>query len=200
MEESEVGEPLFCLRDEVGKRRSRVFHLHALPGVPGGDPESDSVLADGLGDGFDDLEREPGPVLDRSTVFVRPLVRDVLKELIWEVSVCEVKFDSVESSLVDGLVGRVGVPPGVSFDFVGRQWTRGRAGRRNGDGGGADMFEVGVLAFEQFEICGSTKSPELEEDIRAIGMDRIYDLQDGNLRNWVSRWTLMIRTFLQAWT
>jgi hypothetical protein len=103
MKVSEVGEPLFCLRDKVGKGRFRVFHPHSLPRIPRGDAESDSVFSNGLGDGFDDFEWEPGPVLDRSTVFVCPLVRDVLKELIWEVSVGEVELDSVESGLLTAL-------------------------------------------------------------------------------------------------
>ena len=163
MQVSKVGKPLFCLRDKVGKRWSRIFHLHSLPSVPRGDAESHSILANSLGDRFDDFEREPRPVLYRSTVFVRPSVRHVLQELVWKVSVCEVKLDSVESRLVDGLVGCVGVPPDVSLDLVDRHRTWGWVGRRNGDGGHSDEVEVGILGFEQFDVCGATVSPELDE-------------------------------------
>ena len=92
MKISKVGEPFLNLRDEVGKGRFGVLHLHSLPGVPGGDTESDSVFANGVGDGFDDFEREPGTVLNRSTIFICPLIRDVLEELVWEISVGEESF------------------------------------------------------------------------------------------------------------
>ena len=176
MQVSEVGEPLLCLRHKVGEGRSRILHPHPLEGVPGGNPESNPVLADRLGYGLDDLEREPGPILHRSPVFVRPLVRDVLKELIWEISVGEVKLYPVESGLVDGPVGGVDVPLDVSIDFVGRHRTRNgvRGGYR--DGRRADDFGVGVLGLEQFELCGATVGPELNEDVRTVGVDGIYDL------------------------
>jgi hypothetical protein len=60
MKVGKAGEPLFCLRDEVGKGWFRVLHPHSLPGIPGGDAESDTVFANGLGDGFYDFEWEPG--------------------------------------------------------------------------------------------------------------------------------------------
>ena len=100
MKVGEVREPLFGLKDEVAERRFRALHSHSLPGIPRGDTESDSVFANDVADGFDDFEREPGMVLDRSTVFVSRLVGDVLEELVWEVSVGEGK-----SGLADGFVG-----------------------------------------------------------------------------------------------
>jgi hypothetical protein len=117
MKVSEVGEPLSCLRDKVGEGRLRVFHPHSLPGIPRGDAESDSIFADDLGDSFEDLEWEPGTVLNRSTVFVCPLVRSILEELVREVSVGGVELNSVESGTVDGSVGGVGVPLDVGFDL-----------------------------------------------------------------------------------
>ena len=122
-------------------------------------------MADGLGDGFEDFEREPGTVLDRSTVFVRPLVRNVLKELVGEVSVGGMELDSVEPGLIDSSVCGVGVPLHVCFDLFDRQRTRGRVGRGEGDGGRADQFEAGVVGLEQFEVCGAAEGPKLEEDV-----------------------------------
>jgi len=148
VEVSEVREPPFGLRDEVGESRFRVLHSHSLPGIPRGDTESDSVFADGLRDSFDDFEREPGTVLNRSTVFVRPLVRDILEELVWEVSVGKVELDAVESGLVDSPVGGGSVPLGIGLDFFDRQRTWGRVGGRDRDGGWADEFETGVLGLE----------------------------------------------------
>ena len=176
MEVSKFREPLLCLRDKVGEGRSRVFHPHRLPRVPGGYAESNPVLANDLGDRFNYFEREPGAVRDRSTVFVRSLIGHVLKELIWEVSVREVKLDSVEPGLFNGLFCCIGVPLDVSLDFSGRQWAGGRVGRRDRDGGCPDEFKAGILGFEQLDVCGATMSPELEEDVRAVCVDCIYDL------------------------
>ncbi len=44
-----------------------------------------------------DLEKESGAVLERAAVFVRPLVRAVLQELVGQVAVRPVNFDAVES-------------------------------------------------------------------------------------------------------
>jgi hypothetical protein len=55
MEVSKVRESLFCLRDKVGEGWFRVFHLHSQKRIPGRDAESNSVLANGLGDRFDDF-------------------------------------------------------------------------------------------------------------------------------------------------
>ena len=74
MNVSGVREPLFDLRDKVGEGWFRVLHLHSLPGIPRGDADSDSVFANGVSDGFDDFERESGAILNRSTVFVCPVV------------------------------------------------------------------------------------------------------------------------------
>ena len=146
MKVSEVREPLFGLRDQVGEGWLRVIHLHSLPGVPRRDSEPDSVFANGVGDGFDDFEREPGTILNRSTVFVCPLVRDVLQELVWEESVGEVELDAVESGPVDGLVGGNGVPLDVGLDLFDRQRTRSRVGRGYGDGRWANQFDALALA------------------------------------------------------
>ena len=163
MKVSEVREPLFGLRDQVGEGWLRVLHLHSLPGVPRRDPEPDSVFANGVGDGFDDFEREPGTILNRSTVFVCPLVRDVLKELVWEESVGEVELDAVESGPVDGLVGGNGVPLDVGLDLFDRQRTRSRVGGGYGDGRWANQFDALGLGF--FGVRGATEGPKLEEDV-----------------------------------
>ena len=182
MEVGDVGEPFFGLRDKVGESGFRVLHPHSLPGIPGGDTESDSVFANNVCNGFDDFEREPGAVLDRSTVFVCPLVRDVLEELVREVSIGEMKFDSVESGPVDGFVGGLGVPLNVGFNLFDCQWTGGRVGRGHGDIGRANQFKVGVLGLEQFKVCSATESPKLKEDVRAVGVDCVYNLRDGEVR------------------
>ena len=165
MEVSEIREPLSCLGDKVGESRLRVLHSHSLPGIPGGNTQSYTVFADDLGDRFDDFEWEPSAVLDGSSVFVRALVRDVLEELIWEVSVGEVELDSVKSGPVDGFIGSVGVPLNVSLDFVNGQRTGSRMGRGHGDGGCANEFKVGILCLEQFNVRGTTEGPKLEEDV-----------------------------------
>ena len=165
MKVSEIGEPLSCLRDKVGEGRFRVFHLHSLPGIPGGDAESDSILANDLGDSFEDFKWEPGTALNRSTVLVCPLVRNVLEELVWEIPVGEMELNSIKSGLIDGPVCGVSVPLNVGVDLFDRQRTRGRVGRGDGDGGCANKLEVGILGLEQLGVCGTTENPKLEEDV-----------------------------------
>ena len=76
------------------------------------------------------------------------MIRDILEELVWEVSVGEVELNAVESSPVDSLVGGGGIPLGISLDFFDSQRTGGRVGRRDRDGGWADEFVTGVLRFQ----------------------------------------------------
>ena len=165
MNVSKVGESLFRLRDKVSEGGLRILHPHSLPAVPRRNAESDSIFANGLGDGLDNFEREPGTVLNRSAIFVRALVGDILKKLVWKVSVGEVELNPVKPSLVDGSVGGVSVPLDVSLNFVNRQGARSRVGGRNGDGGCADKFKVGVFGFKKFYVRGATESPKLEEDV-----------------------------------
>ena len=178
MKVSKAREPLFRLRDEVGEGWFRVLHLHSLEGIPRRDAESDTIFTDDLGNCFDDFEWEPCTVLNGSTVLVGPLVGDVPKELIREVTVGEVKFDSIESGLVDCFVGSISVPLDVGFDFIDGQRTRSWVRRGDGNCGCADEFKVGIFGFKRFNVCGATKSPKLEEDVRAICVYCIYDLRD----------------------
>ena len=187
MKVGEVREPLFGMKDEVAERRFRALHSHSLPGIPRGDTESDSVFANDVADSFDDFEREPGTVLNRSTVFVSPLVGDVLEELVWEVSVGEVELDAVESGLVDGFVGGGGIPLDVGLDLFNRHRTWGRIGRGDGDGRWADEFEAWVLRLESLRVCGAAESQKLEEDVRAVGVNRVYNLRNREVRHEIAR-------------
>ena len=162
---SEVGESFFGLRDEEGEGWFRVFHPHSLPGIPGGDTESDPIFADGIGDGLDDFEWESGTVLDGPAVFVCSLVGNVLEELVREVSVGEVELDSVEPGLVNGLIGGIGVPLDVGFDLFNCQRARGRLGRVDGDSGCTDKIEAGVLGLEWLDVCSATEGPKLQENM-----------------------------------
>ena len=148
VEISEIGVSFFGLGDEVGEGWFRVFHLQSLPGTPRGDAESDAIFADDIGDGLDDFEWESGTVLNGPAVLVCPLVGNVLKELVWEISVSEVELDSVKSGLVNGFIGGIGVPLHATFDLFDRQRTRGRMGRADGDSGWADKFKTWVFRLE----------------------------------------------------
>ena len=114
-------------------------------------------FTDSLGDGFEDFEREPGTVLDRSAVFVCPLVRDVLKELVWEVSIGEMELDSVESGLVDGLVGSVGVPLNVGLI---PSTVRGRGVGSEREMGIADAPTNSNLGSSDLSSSGSVARPK----------------------------------------
>ena len=87
-------------------------------------------------------------ILNRSTVFVRSLVRNVLEERVHEESASKVELDSVEPSFVDGFVGSNGVPSDIGLELFDCQRTRGGMRRGQGDGGWADQFEIWVFGFE----------------------------------------------------
>ena len=165
MEISEAGVSFFRLRDQVGEGWFRVFHPHSLPGTPGREPEPHSIPADGIGDGFDDFEWESGTVLDRPAVLVCSSVGNILEKLVREEPVGEVELDSVESGLVNSSTCSVGIPLRVNFDLFGRQRTRSRLGRVDGDGGCTNNFKAGVLRLEQFNVCSAAEGPKLKENV-----------------------------------
>lgn len=76
--------------------------------------------ADGPDDGVDNLEREPGAVLNRAAVFVRAGVGHVLEELVRQVAVRAMDLDAVESGTPDGVRGSRGIPLEVFRDFCRR--------------------------------------------------------------------------------
>ena len=114
------------------------------------------------------------------------MVRDVLKELVREISAGEEELDAVEPGLIDGFIGGGCVPLDVGLDLFNCQRTRGRVGRGHRDGRWADQFETGVLCLEQFGFRDTAMSPKLEESVRAVGMDCVYNLQDREVRQRVA--------------
>jgi len=166
-------------RDKIRKCQYRVLHSHSMKGTPRGDVESNSISTNGVGDGLDDFERKPCPILDWSTIFVWPLVWDVLKELIWEISTSKKELNTIKTCLVDGFISCICVPLKISLDFVDRERPRGRVGGRNRDIGGSNQIKIRIFSLERVEISGTTHRPELEEDVWTVGMHCIYNLYHG---------------------
>ena len=67
------------LDDQLASHRDGLLTLVLAPRAQA---DGGLVLSDGSSDGVEDLEREPRAVLNRAAVLVRPLVRDVLVELV----------------------------------------------------------------------------------------------------------------------
>ena len=80
----------------AGRSRPSSGCRRAGPGAyrPGRAPHRDG--------GIGDLEHQPGTVLDRAAVFIGPMVRAVLQELVEQIAVGAVDLDAVEA-------GRLGV-------------------------------------------------------------------------------------------
>ena len=87
-----------------------------MESAPGAEADRGLVRAHGRNNGIYDLEGEAGAVLDRAAVLIRTLVRHCLQELVDEIAIRAVDFNTVETGL-DGILGRVGVPPHVFFDL-----------------------------------------------------------------------------------
>jgi hypothetical protein len=92
--ESEGVEPF----DDIAVRTFGVaVEGRAVRGRERREPDTDPVAATGGGDGRDDLKQEPRTVLACPTVAIGAQVRAVAQELLDEVAVGRVDFDSVEA-------------------------------------------------------------------------------------------------------
>lgn len=92
------------------------------------------ILANRSSDRLQDLQSEPRPVLDRSSVLVRPLVRYILQELIDQVSVRTVDHDAIESGLVHSDLSCPLEPLNVLLDLRDGKRSRDDAGTGELDG------------------------------------------------------------------
>jgi hypothetical protein len=150
------------LRDEAGDNG------RTLEGGVGRETDTSLLDSDGSDDSIDDLEREPGPVLDRSSVCVRALVGVGLEELVEEVPVRAVDLNTVSSGSLDKVLRRRRVVRGKCLDLG--------DGESAGDG---TSLEGNVRGGDNVERCedvldGSTsKSPELHVDEASLGVDYI---------------------------
>lgn len=93
---------------------------HTLVQAPRAQADRGLALTHCGNDGLGDLEGEARPVLDRTAVLVRPLVRDVLQELVDEVAVGAVDLDAVEAGFVHRVRGSGRVPLNVLLDLCGK--------------------------------------------------------------------------------
>ena len=108
-DQSQVSSTKFAILRHCGR-------LTLVP-VPRAKADAGLALPDGSNDSVDDFEREPHAVLDRAPVLVRPLVRDVLDELVEEVAVPAVDLDTVETGTVHCVRRRSAVPLDVLLDL-----------------------------------------------------------------------------------
>lgn len=56
--------------------------------APRAEANASPILANDVGDGFDDFQRETRSVLDTAAVGIGSVVRNILKELVQETAVC----------------------------------------------------------------------------------------------------------------
>lgn len=105
-----------------------------LESAPGTDTNANSVLADGVHYGVDDLPGESCATLLVSAPSIRAFVGHCLKELIQQVTVCVVYLHPIESGTVYGVACCFCVCSDVIFDLGLGQWTRWLrlAGQRDG--------------------------------------------------------------------
>ena len=90
---------------------------HTAIFAPRADPERSSVFSNDVADRVCDFQGEPTPVLDRTAVLVRPLVADVLHELVRKIPVRAVDLDAVETSTLYCVYGGKRIESVVFLDF-----------------------------------------------------------------------------------
>ena len=94
---------------------------------------------------------------------------------------------AVEASL-DSVFCCLGVETNIFFDLRNRKFSwnirlaRLRSVLTEGDRAGSNEIKVAFLP-EDCNICRASKSPKLEEDVRAVGVDSIRDLWIDNEEN-----------------
>jgi hypothetical protein len=108
---------------------------------------------------------EPRSVLHAASIPIRPLIDNILDELVDEVAVCAVHFYAIESCFVDGVGGGRGVQLNVLLDFDDAQFTWDDGSLRVLSGGRRDVRQGGVFGGEVvWERCASD-GPQLQKDV-----------------------------------
>lgn len=130
--------------------------------------ETDTSLLDSNGsdDSVDDLEREPRPVLDGSSVRVRALVGGGLEELVEEVPVRTVDLNTVSSSALDKVLRRRRVVGRTGLD-LGDGESAGDGSSLKGDVRGGNDVE----GSEDVLDGSASEGPELHVDVASLGVD-----------------------------
>lgn len=93
------------------------IEVHTTKCSPRTESDADLFSSNLLNYCIDDLQCEPGPVLDRATIFICPLIADILQELIDQIAICAMYFNSVKAGTVDGIGGSSRVSLYVFLDF-----------------------------------------------------------------------------------
>ena len=93
-----------------------------LESTPWAESDTSPICTYSIDDRIHNLKAESTSVLNASSILVRPLVTDILKELVDEISVSRVDFHSVEAS-GNGILRRVSVQPNILLDLRNSQST-----------------------------------------------------------------------------
>lgn len=91
----------FLISTRVFERRTPLFDT--IESRPRTQTNSSLFHSNSACNGINDVQSEFASVLNRSTVFVSPLVRYVLQKLVDEVAICSVQLNSIESCAVNGI-------------------------------------------------------------------------------------------------
>ncbi len=135
--------------NQVGESRDGILHTHVFETQcqialregcdmltvavrPGAEAYGRLLDANGLADGLNEFEREPRTVLDGAAILVRAVVRDVLDELVDEISVRAMQLDAVEPGALDCVHGRLGEERNVASDVCARRRGNGQYSARPG--------------------------------------------------------------------
>ena len=142
-----------------------------IQGKPGRQAEPDALLPHRGGHGCDDLEREMRPLLGRSSILVRAIIRRLLEKLVDEEPVRAVHLHAVKARALDGVPRRSRVQLHVLSDFGFCQRTRGGwrclvvvvvdAGGE-WDAPSGDVLERRIFSLELFRRCSASECPELQ--------------------------------------
>ena len=137
--------------------------MHSTPRT---ESDSSPVLANRFGNGLQNLQSKPRPILNGPTVLVRSLIRHILHELVNQVPIRTVNHDAVKSSLVHSDLSRPLEPLDVLLDLRNGKWSRDNAVAADLDGRWTDGDDplTWVVGFKNVRGGGWPDSPELAVD------------------------------------
>jgi hypothetical protein len=115
------------------------------------------LCADGLGDGVDDLQREPAACVDAPAVRVRALVADVLEELVGQEAARVVDLHAVEACTLHRVLSGLRVLLDVLLDLGDGEGPGCLVSWDDGNVGGGD--EIVAVLFEEMGLCSASEGP-----------------------------------------
>lgn len=151
--------------------------------TPRAQPRTHLRRADGPHHGLRDLQGEARPILNGAPIRIGSVVRDVLQELIQQISIRVMDLHAVEPGAVHRVRCGRGETPHVFLDFRNSERAGGGGVCAELDIGRGGVLEGGVFSFQAVGIGLAARGEYLEVDETSFRMHGVGDLRKGGRGN-----------------